>query len=236
MSVVALAGNPNCGKTTLFNRLTGLTQKVGNYPGVTVERRTGRADLGPRSVTLVDLPGAYSLISQSRDEAVAFEALSGHGGTERPRVAVVVVDASNLHRNLYLVLSVQELGVPCIVALNMMDLAERAGIQPDIAALSAALDAPVVPIVARTGAGISVLRQAILQALDEPPTPSPRGWRLEDSDEAGVARVRAAVRKAYPEAARDPEDPRADGEAVWLLHRWGRRRIAGIRTKPPPRV
>lgn len=215
MSVVALAGNPNCGKTTLFNRLTGLNQKVGNYPGVTIERRAGRADLGGRAVTIIDLPGTYSLISRSRDEAIAFEVLSGHGETERPAVTVVVVDASNLHRNLYLVLSVQELGMPCIVALNMMDLAERAGVHPDVSALCTALGAPVVPIVARTGAGVGALRQAILRALDGPPEPAPRAWRLKDSDEAGVARVRTAVKQHRKTA--EAEDHRADGEAVWLL-------------------
>lgn len=229
MSLVALAGNPNCGKTTLFNRLTGLNQKVGNYPGVTVERRAGRLDLGARSVMVVDLPGTYSLISQSRDEAIAFEVLTGHGGQERPAVTIAVVDASNLHRNLYLVLSIQELGMPCVVALNMMDLAERAGIRPDVPALSSALGVPVVPIVARTGAGIKELQQAVLQALENPSTPPGRGWRLADSDEAGVDRVRTAVQRAEHDAPHSAGVSRADGEAVWLLASLG---VASYRGQP----
>ena len=128
---VALAGNPNSGKTTLFNALTGLRQKVANYPGVTVEKKTGRAKLSDgRWIDIIDLPGTYSLISRSPDEQVAMEVLRGlRPGTKSPDVVVVVVDASNLQRNLYLVSQVIELGRPLVIALNMMDIAHRRGIR-----------------------------------------------------------------------------------------------------------
>src|SRR5687768_10345561 len=126
---VALAGNPNSGKTTVFNALTGLRQKVANYPGVTVEKKTGRCKLPDGAwVDVIDLPGTYSLISRSPDEQIAMEVLRGlRPGTPAPDVVVVVVDASNLQRNLYLVSQLIELGRPMVVALNMTDVAERRG-------------------------------------------------------------------------------------------------------------
>src|SRR5688572_5416919 len=135
-SVIALAGNPNSGKTTVFNRLTGLNQRVGNYPGITVERRAGTLHLSDRPVVLIDLPGTYSLISRSRDEAVAFEVLTGRTEEKRPELVVIVLDASNLDRNLYLALSILELGIPAVIALNMIDLAKEMGLPPDPAALA----------------------------------------------------------------------------------------------------
>src|SRR2546425_5603810 len=132
---VALAGNPNSGKTTIFNALTGLRQKVANYPGVTVEKKTGRCKLPDgRRATIIDLPGTYSLISRSPDEQVAMEVLRGlRRDTPAPDVVVVVVDASNLQRNLYLVSQLIEVGRPLVIALNMMDVAERRGlhVSPD---------------------------------------------------------------------------------------------------------
>src|SRR3954465_2503471 len=127
---IALAGNPNSGKTTIFNALTGLRQKVANYPGVTVEKKTGRCKLADGSwVDVIDLPGTYSLISRSPDEQVAMEVLRGlRTDTKPPGVVGVVVDASNLQRNLYLVSQLIELGRPLVVALNMMDVAERRGL------------------------------------------------------------------------------------------------------------
>src|SRR5436853_3160214 len=132
---IALAGNPNSGKTTIFNALTGLRQKVANYPGVTVEKKTGRCKLAATAthdakwINIIDLPGTYSLISRSPDERVAMEVLRGlRKDPPPPDVVVVVVDASNLQRNLYLVSQLIELGRPLVVALNMMDVAERRGI------------------------------------------------------------------------------------------------------------
>src|SRR5947207_10459221 len=121
--VVALAGNPNSGKTTIFNALTGLRQKVANFPGVTVEKKTGRCKLPDgRRVNIIDLPGTYSLISRSPDELIAMEVLRGlRPDTPPPDVVIVVVDASNLQRNLYLVSQLIEIGRPLVIALNMID-------------------------------------------------------------------------------------------------------------------
>lgn len=161
---VALAGNPNSGKTTLFNGLTGLRQKVANYPGVTVEKKTGRCKLPDgRWVNVIDLPGTYSLISRSPDEQVAMEVLRGlRPDTPAPDAVIVVVDASNLQRNLYLVSQLIELGRPMVVALNMMDIAERRGLKVSAEGLSAALGGvPVVPIVGHRGRGVEELKKVI---------------------------------------------------------------------------
>src|SRR5258705_12840319 len=143
---VALAGNPNSGKTTIFNALTGLRQKVANYPGVTVEKKTGRCKLPDgRRANIIDLPGTYSLISRSPDEHVAMEVLRGlREGTPAPDLVVVVVDASNLQRNLYLVSQLIEMGKPLVVALNMTDIAERRGLHVSAQRLSNELGVPVV--------------------------------------------------------------------------------------------
>jgi ferrous iron transport protein B len=165
---VALAGNPNSGKTTIFNALTGLRQKVGNYPGVTVEKKTGRCKVSPTSsraarwANIVDLPGTYSLVSRSPDEQVAMEVLRGlRADTAAPDVVMVVVDASNLQRNLYLVSQLIELGRPLVVALNMTDIAERRGIVVSAAKLEAELGVPVVAVVGHKRRGIEELKKAI---------------------------------------------------------------------------
>src|SRR3954462_14172288 len=149
---VALAGNPNSGKTTIFNALTGLRQKVANYPGVTVEKKTGRCKLagknGARWINIIDLPGTYSLISRSPDELIAMEVLRGlRPDTPPPDVVIVVVDASNLQRNLYLVSQLIELGRPLVVALNMVDVAHRRGIHVSAETLSEKLGVPVVEVI-----------------------------------------------------------------------------------------
>jgi ferrous iron transport protein B len=159
---LALVGNPNAGKTTLFNALTGLRAKTANFPGTTVERRVGRAHLGDGPIVVVDLPGLYSLESASPDEKLASDAL--HGRLEHhpaPNAALVVVDATNLERNLFLVGQVLELDCPVVVALNMMDTARRDGIRIDVAKLRAELGCPVVPISARTGLGLGELKNEI---------------------------------------------------------------------------
>src|SRR5882672_4243795 len=145
---IALAGNPNSGKTTIFNALTGLRQKVANYPGVTVEKKTGKCKLPDgRFASVIDLPGTYSLISRSPDEYVVTEVLRGlRPDTPAPDVVVVVVDASNLQRNLYLVSQLIELGKPMVVALNMTDVAQRRGNPVNVIALSKQLGVPVVPV------------------------------------------------------------------------------------------
>jgi ferrous iron transport protein B len=176
---VALAGNPNSGKTTLFNALTGLRQKVANYPGVTVEKKTGRCKLNDgRWIDVIDLPGTYSLISRSLDEQVAMEVLRGlRKDTKPPDVVIVVVDASNLQRNLYLVSQLIELGRPLVVALNMMDVAERRGVRISPGILSQELGVPVVPIVGHKRRGIHELKDAILKAAVAP-LPD---WSLPDA-------------------------------------------------------
>src|SRR3989440_5474043 len=163
---VALAGNPNSGKTTIFNALTGLRQHVANYPGVTVEKKTGRCKLeGGIRADVIDLPGTYSLISRSPDETVAMEVLRGlRRDTPRPDVVVVVVDASNLQRNLYLVSQLIEMGRPMVVALNMMDVAQRRGIRVSAKVLSEQIGVPVVPIVGHKRKGIDELKAAIEKA------------------------------------------------------------------------
>lgn len=162
---VALTGNPNCGKTTLFNALTGLRAKVGNYAGVTVERKEGRMrEAKPDApITLLDLPGTYSLSPKSLDEQISRDALFHHLPEVPPlSLVVIVVDASNLERNLYYATQVIELGLPAIVALNMMDVAQENGHEVDAVKLSGLLGVPVVPLVASTGQGIKELRRNIV--------------------------------------------------------------------------
>ena len=158
--LVALVGNPNCGKTALFNLLTGSRQKVANYAGVTVERKEGKlVTPAGRSLRLLDLPGAYSLHPRSPDERVTCDVLYGRAvGEKRPDLVVCVVDATNLRRNLRLVLAVKRLGLPCVVALNMADLAARRGVVIDPDALSTRLGVPVVSTVGIKSAGADPLR------------------------------------------------------------------------------
>ncbi|MFM7397573.1 MAG: ferrous iron transport protein B [Verrucomicrobiota bacterium] len=168
--LVALVGNPNTGKSTLFNALTGLRQRVGNYPGVTVARKSGQCDLGPAGrVELVDLPGLYSLAASSPDEQVVVDALTGRiSGDRRPDAVLLVVDATNLLRNLFLASQVAELGVPMAVVLNQADIAREQGLRIDVALLSRRLGGvPVVLASAWKGEGVSEVRRAIAQTLSE---------------------------------------------------------------------
>ncbi len=156
---LALVGNPNAGKTTLFNALTGLRAKTANFPGTTVEQKIGRATIGQREIIFVDLPGLYGLESSAPEEKLAADALRGRlAGQPAPDAVLVVVDATNLERNLFLAGEVLELKRPVIIALNMMDMAERDGIRIDVEKLRAELGCVVVPIAARSGKGIDDLR------------------------------------------------------------------------------
>ena len=148
-NTIALAGNPNSGKTTLFNALTGARQQVGNYPGVTVEKKTGQYKIDGHEFQLVDLPGTYSMTAYSMEEIIARDFIA----TEKPAVVVDIVDAANLERNLYLTLQIIEMGVPVCIALNMMDVAKSRGMRIDSARLSEFLGVPIVPTVARSGRG-----------------------------------------------------------------------------------
>jgi ferrous iron transport protein B len=168
---ICLAGNPNCGKTTLFNRLTGARQQVGNWPGVTVERKSGVYVSGGDEVTVVDLPGVYSLgvtAASSLDEEVARAfVLSGDAG-----LVVNIVDASNLERNLYLTVQLLEMRVPMVVALNMLDVARDRRIHIDVKGLETRLGCPVVPIVANRGDGIDAIKRTIAARLKAPSPPA----------------------------------------------------------------
>jgi len=165
--LVALVGNPNAGKSALFNALTGARQKVGNYPGVTVERHSGRLVLDDgRPVELIDLPGAYSLEPSSPDERVTRDVVTGASSLERlPDALVVVVDAANLDNHLRFTLQLIALGLPVVVALNMVDLAERDGLTLDAAVLARELGVPVIPTVAVRKRGLDALRAALDDAL-----------------------------------------------------------------------
>jgi ferrous iron transport protein B len=162
---VALVGNPNTGKSTLFNTLTGLNQKIGNFPGVTVDKKTGYCQLADgRTAKIIDLPGTYSLYPKSQDESIVFSILADKANPLSPDLVVVILDATNLKRNLLLYTQVADLKIPVIIALNMMDLAKKSGIIIDIDLFSKKLGVPVVPISARRTEGIDKLKAAIIFA------------------------------------------------------------------------
>ncbi len=172
--LVALAGQPNSGKSTIFNLLTGLHQKVGNYAGVTVEKKSGHYHVGNKRIEVVDLPGTYSLASYSQEERVSRDFIL----LERPEVIVVIVDASNFQRHLYLVFQLLEMQVPVIVCLNMIDIALRRGFKVDAERCERLLGVPVVPVNGVKGTGVDELGHTILriaQQTDHKPT----GWRLD---------------------------------------------------------
>ncbi len=212
--LVALVGNPNCGKTALFNLLTGSRQKVGNYAGVTVERKEGKfITANGKGLRVLDLPGAYSLHPRSPDERVTVDVLYGRAiGEKRPDLVVCVVDATNLRRNLRLVLAVKRLGIPCVVALNMSDLAQRRGIHIDAQALSLALGLPVISSVATQGDGDAALR-AVLNDRSQWHIPEPQGRRGAPSP----ADSPAVAHTLSPSPAQDPAHEhhiQADHDAV----------------------
>lgn len=201
---VALVGNPNAGKSTLFNALSGLRQRVGNYPGVTVELKKGRCTANGTEFELIDLPGTYSLAARSPDEMVAVDLLLGRRPEEpKPAVVVSVVDATNLDRHLYLTSQLLELGVPVVVAVNMIDAATAQGLSVDAAKLSQQLGVPVVPIQANAGAGLDALTSAIASAAGTAPPTGPAfpeafdavaaQFQKELSDELPPVLVRRAI-------------------------------------------
>lgn len=161
---VALLGNPNCGKSSLFNHLTGLNQKVGNFPGVTVEKRTGMCTLENGSkLRIIDLPGAYSLYPRSMDEKVVFETLLNPNNRDFPDLAIVIVDASNIKRNLLLFTQIVDLGIPVILALNMLDVATNLGQRVNPTTIARSFSIPTISLNARTGHGIDLLKKAIIE-------------------------------------------------------------------------
>ncbi len=209
--LVALAGNANTGKTTLFNALTGSRAKVGNYPGVTVERRVGRVELAGRGwCEILDIPGAYSLIARTGEEQVAIAAMLGLGGLPRPDVVVMCVSATQLVRGLYVVLQAQEMGLRMVVALTMTDEAKEAA--PDLSALQERLGCEVVPVVARHGKGLTELRAAIARAGSASIPEATLRWRPSRRLRGDLDRVREVL----------PSDwPGNDAMALWALSSLG---------------
>lgn len=196
--VIGVVGNPNCGKTTLFNVLTGTKQRVGNWPGVTVERKTGHYSHDDREIELVDLPGIYSLDviqdATSIDEQISQDyILSGEAD-----LIVNIIDASNLERNLYLTTQLLEMEVPLVVALNMMDIAEQRNIEIDIAALSKQLGVSIIPISASKRQGIEELKQKLNLAAEAKQIPTLR-VEYPEIIEQGIASLLPSIRDLLPE-------------------------------------
>ena len=189
---VALIGNPNVGKTELFNRLTGLRQHVGNWPGVTVEKKVGKCMYKGVELEIVDLPGTYSLTAHSIDELIARDYIV----EEKPDVVIDIVDGTNLERNLYLTLLLLELEANVVLALNQWDMVNERGIEIDVDKLSELLGIPVVPTVATTGEGVEALKEAVLNAARE----NERGKRkivmgYGEDVEAAIKRVEEVIAK-----------------------------------------
>ena len=209
---IAILGNPNAGKSTLFNALTGLRQKVANYPGVTVEKKTGYCDLpNGRRAEVIDLPGSYSLQPASPDEMVVRDVLLGlQADTPPPDLIIFVVDATNLDRHLYLALQVIELGRPIILALNMMDAAAEQGLRIDVAALERQLGVPVIGISAAKGTGLDVLRDLMTRDVE----PSTRHFREHP---APLQRVIDRLAQRLPRLPSVPDRARHDVAVALLL-------------------
>ncbi len=219
--LLALVGNPNCGKTALFNLLTGSRQKVANYAGVTVERKEGRTTTpAGKALRVLDLPGAYSLHPRSPDERVTVDVLYGRArGEKRPDLVVCVVDATNLRRNLRLVLAVKRLGLPCVVALNMADLAEQRGVRIDAEALQRELGVPVVRTVGVKSEGDAALRTL----LDDPDiwrSASLAAQAVEGDERHAVEADHEAVRRILRNLGLDEVVPHTTSDRIdrVLLH------------------
>ncbi|HEX4609603.1 MAG TPA: ferrous iron transport protein B, partial [Urbifossiella sp.] len=193
---VALVGNPNAGKSTLFNALSGLRQRVGNYPGVTVEMKKGQFESAGTTFDLIDLPGTYSLAARSPDEMVAVDLLLGRRPEEpRPDVVLSIVDATNLDRHLYLTSQLLDLGEPVVVAVNMTDSAAAQGLRIDYEKLARELGVPVVPIQANKGVGLDALTRTILTAVGSAP---PRGPGFPVEFEKEVAALQTELGTTVP--------------------------------------
>lgn len=219
--IYALVGNPNCGKSTLFNALTGLKQKVGNYPGVTVEKKTGTTySQHGQPITVIDLPGAYSLAARSPDEAVTRDVLLGRRfDTAQPDRILCILDATNLERNLYLLHQILDLGRPVIVVLNMMDLAAKGGLKVRVARLEHELGVPVIPCEAINGKGLVELRLAMSRS--ELPL-ARHAWDIPSAIAPAVADLQASL------SANDGKSPLIGrAEALLLLTDQDTVRVAG---------
>lgn len=234
---IALAGNPNTGKTSLFNRLTGSDARVGNYAGVTVEREIGIWKLGDRTVEVMDVPGAYSLAARSAEEQVAIRSVFGlDPGEPRPALVVVVIDSTQLVRNLYFAMQLIEAQVPVVLALNLIDIARAQGVAPDPQRVEDVLGVPVVAVSASTGEGLPALARMVERVLVKPDLGrSGVNWRYPQALNKDVEKLAGMVQAWSPEEARalgrwallsvDVEDELVDiPEPV-------RREVAGIRSR-----
>jgi ferrous iron transport protein B len=206
---IGVVGNPNCGKTTLFNALTGAKQRVGNWPGVTVERKTGKFSFEGTELELIDLPGTYSLDVADRELSLDEQIARDYVHAREAGLIVNILDASNLERNLYLTTQLVEMRVPLLVVLNMVDVAEQKGMRMDTARLAECLGCPVLPVVASRGTGIEALELALLVAVQEKPVPTAQ-IRYDTAVEDAIA---ALVPKVSAVAERNADSPR------WLAAR-----------------
>jgi ferrous iron transport protein B len=217
---VLIVGNPNCGKSTLFNAMSGGSAHVGNYPGVTVDRTSATVALASRKVELVDVPGMYSLTASSPEEQLAVNALV----EQRTQAVVCVVDVTTLQRGLYLALQLIESGVPVVVALNMMDAAEKIGLRVDTDRLSALLGAAAVPVVATKRRGLDALRAALEAALAAPQGQTPPMIRYGAALESDIAELTPAIEHWRPNAP--PSELRAF--ALWCMLSVGDDSLVGV--------
>lgn len=230
---VALAGTPNTGKTTLFNALTGLRQHVGNWPGTTVTRAVGGYRYDGQGYRVLDLPGTYTLDSASPDEEVAREAIF----LGAPDVVLVVADATRLPRALPLVLQVRELAPRVVLALNLVDEAERHGVVVDVRHLRRDLDVPTVPIAARTGRGLPELMAAVAQAARAPAPATVDGYLRDPELVAAISDLAGELRREFPGLVRAEWVARKlleGDETVRAAVRDGSVARAGAGTPPPP--
>jgi len=219
--IIALSGNPNAGKTTAFNAITGARQHIANYPGVTVEKKYGTVHHKGHEIEVVDLPGTYSLTAYSMEEIVARDFVIN----EKPRLVVDIIDASNLDRHLYLAVQFKELGVPLILALNMVDVAESRGIRVDPDKLSAQFGVPVVPMIARTGKGITDLLDKVVEEASKNPewVNAPMSYGIDI--DSGLDKISSIIEKSrvfdkkYPARWRALKCLEGDRQITALLQR-----------------
>ena len=198
---IALAGNPNCGKTTIFNRLTGTRQHVGNYPGVTVERKTGVCRIGDFRAEIIDLPGIYSLSSSSPEEKVAFQELLN----DDIDLILNVIDAGNAQRNMYLTTQLTELDIPMLLAFNMIDDAEKQGLVFDFGKLEQFFGAPIVKTIGSSGVGLEELKSAICAIRDNPSPQRPVKPKYGPKTDEAIRALTAGIAALnLPETRRIP--------------------------------
>ena len=238
---VGLLGNPNTGKSTLFNRLTGLRQRIANYPGITVEERMGTAYSGREPVEIVDLPGAYSLSATTADERAVLDALTARAGRDELDLLICVLDSTNLKRNLFLTLQAADFNLPMIVVLNQWDIARKRGLQINCEKLAEQIGVPVIPLSARTGEGLAELEKTLRQELERPSFLRPTTWIPEVIPP--INNLCEAVDGLRPaEALRLLFDPRSalydhwptQRDTIASIVREGRQQIAAAGMNPGP--